>query len=484
MVGHDQGPISSHFVSAELLVSLLGAWTRRAGPRYVRLADGLEELLGQDGVPTGSRLPSERELAARLGVSRGTAVAAYAALAERGLVVRRQGSGTRVVAGGGPGARGVLRNPQFSRFVTGPEVPIDLSFGAPYLDALVAGLHARAADAAAAGVPPHGYAPLGLPGLRDALAARTTARGVPCRPEEILVTTGAQSALALLTAALVRPGDRVVVEAPTYPGAVELFSRAGAVIVALERDHTGPRPEDLRRALAGVGAALVFLVPTCHNPTGAVMHEQRRRELLAVCRQHGAPVIEDETTAEVLFDGSPPPSMASLDPEGVISVGSFSKVLWGGLRVGWIRAARATVLRLGRLKAAHDLGSGMLDQLAVLGAWPDLDRLAQARREQARAGHDVLTAALARRLPDWRVAPCRGGYSLWVRLPQGTGDELAAAALGQGVAISSGSSSAPQDLFLDHVRLCFAAPLAQLEDAAERLAVAWEAVTAASAAAA
>jgi DNA-binding transcriptional MocR family regulator len=225
-------------------------------------------------------------------------------------------------------------------------------------------------------------------------------------------------------------------------------------------------------------------VPTCHNPTGAVMHEQRRRELLAVCQKHGAPVIEDETTAELLFDGSPPPSMASLDPEGVISVGSFSKVLWGGLRVGWIRAARATILRLGRLKAAHDLGSGMLDQLAVLGAWPDLDRLAQARREQARAGHDVLVAALARRLPDWRVAPCRGGYSLWVRLPQGTGDELAAAALGQGVAISSGSSSAPQDLFLDHVRLCFAAPPAQLEEAAERLSVAWRAASASSAAAA
>jgi DNA-binding transcriptional MocR family regulator len=485
MTAAHQGPIGSHFVAAETLVAQLGAWTHRAGPRYVRLADALGDLLGQDGLPEGARLPSERELALRLGVSRGTVVSAYAALAERGAVTRRQGSGTRVAGDrSSPGAAAVLRNPQFGRFITGPEVPIDLSFGAPHLDDLVAGLQGGVAEAARAGVPAHGYAPLGLPGLRDALAGRISARGVPCRPEEVLVTTGAQGALALLTAALVRPGDRVVVEAPTYPGAIELFSRAGATLVALERDHTGPRPEDLRRALSGVGAALVFLVPTCHNPTGAVMHEQRRRELLAVCTEHGVPVIEDETTAELLWDGTAPPSMASRNPDGVISVGSFSKVLWGGLRVGWIRAARPTILRIGRLKAAQDLGSGLLDQVAVLRVWPELDAIAEARRGQARRRHDTLTAALAARLPDWRIAPCRGGYSVWVRLPHGTGDDLAAAALEQGVAVSSGSSSAPQDLFLDHVRLCFAAPPAQLEEAAERLEVAWRVAAARSAVAA
>jgi DNA-binding transcriptional MocR family regulator len=459
----------SHFLKTDQLVASLGAWMDRSGPRYLRLADALADLLGPEPPAPGARLPSERELAERLGLSRGTVVAAYAELAERALVTRRQGSGTRVVGAASADRPAVHRFPQLTRLITDTAAQLDLSFGAPYLDAAVADLTAGALDAVRAGAPAHGYAPLGLPGLRTAIAERIGASA-----DNVLVTNGGQGALSLLTAALVRPGDRVIVEAPTYPGAIELFSRAGATIVALGRDHAGPRPEEVRRALSGLGATLVYLVPTCHNPTGSVMHEQRRRELLAVCAEHDATVVDDATTADLVFDGTAPPALGALDPERVISVGSFSKVLWGGLRVGWIRATRRLVLRLGRLKAAQDLGDGVLDQLAVLTALPRLDEIAAVRRTQARERHAVLTSALAERLPDFRVAPCRGGFSLWVRLPAGTGDDLAAAALARGVAIAAGSASAPQDLFLDHVRLCFAAPAELLVEAVDRLAAAWE----------
>jgi DNA-binding transcriptional MocR family regulator len=467
----------SHLLDPDQMLSALGGWMDRPGPRYLRLADALEDMLRQDPPAAGTRLPSERDLAQRLGLSRGTVVAAYAELAERELVSRRQGSGTRVLGSEAADRPTGHRYPMFNRLVLEATPQIDLAFGAPYLDEIVADLQGDAIGAVRAGAPAHGYAPLGMPALRAAIAERIGAAG-----DDVIVTNGGQGALALLTAGLVRPGDRVVVEAPTYPGAIELFSRAGAAIVPLGRDHAGPRPEDLRRALSGLGAALVYLVPTCHNPTGSVMHERRRRELLAVCGEHDVTVVDDGTTAELVFDGAAPPPLGALDPERVISVGSFSKVLWGGLRVGWLRASRRLVLRLGRLKAARDLGGGMLDQVAVLSALPRLDAIAAARRRQARERHAVLAGALAERLPEWSFAPCRGGYSLWARLPVGTGDELAAAALARGVAIAPGSASAPQELFLDHVRLCFAAPPAQLREAVERLAAAWEDVRVRSAA--
>jgi len=465
----------SEALRVDTVVSGIGAWTSRAGPRYQRLADAIQDMLAREAPPAGTRLPAERELAQTLEVSRGTVVAAYAELASRGTVVRRQGSGTRVAADGLAGSEAPRHvYPLLSRFVGAPVPQIDLAFGAPYVDDVVWQLQGRVPDLLNAGAPAHGYAPLGLPALREGIAKRLSGKGITAEADNVLVTSGAQGALALLTGAFVRPGDRVVVEAPTYPGAMELFSRAGATIVGLPRDHAGPRPDDLRRALSGVGAAFVFLIPTCHNPTGSIMHEPRRLELLRICREHDVTVIEDLTTSEVLFDGEAPPALSALDRENVLTVGSFSKVLWGGLRVGWLRAPRSMILRLGRLKAAHDLGSGLLDQAAVLAALGDLDAITAQRSAMAGERHQVLRDALEGRLPEWQLHTPRGGYSLWVRLPHGTGDELAAAAMTRGVAIASGSASAPEDRFLDHVRLCFSPPPDLLLEAVDRLAAAWE----------
>src|SRR3954454_8819616 len=243
----------SQLLRAEQIVTALGGWTDQPGPRYLQLAAALEDLLGRGSPTDGTRLPSERDVARRLALSRGTVVAAYEQLADRGLVTRRQGSGTRVVGAAAPERPAFHAYPQLTRLITETTEQIDLTFGAPYLDELVADLSAGALGTLAAGAPTHGYAPLGLPPLRAAIAERA---GAPA--EHILGTNGDQGALALITAALVRPGARVIVQAPTYPGAIELFSRAGAAIVALGRDHAGPRPEELRRALSSVGAALVY----------------------------------------------------------------------------------------------------------------------------------------------------------------------------------------------------------------------------------
>jgi DNA-binding transcriptional MocR family regulator len=466
--------VSQSWPIEDVIVSI-GPWTHRQGRLNARLADALADAIAQTGVDAGDRLPPERHLAEALDVSRGTVVAAYGALAERGIVERRRGSGTTITAPRRASAGRHHRDPRLNRIIAGPDVAIDVSFGGPHYDDLVADLGATLPDAVRAGAPAHGYAALGLPALREGIADLLTGRGVPSRPDEILVTAGAQGAIQLLTTALVRRGDRVIVEAPTYPGAIELFSRAGAVVLGVRRDEAGPRPDELDRLLSTQPAALVFLVPTCHNPTGDIVPESRRRELLEVCDRHDVLVVEDGTLSELVFDGHPPRTLAELaGPDRVIAVGSFSKVMWGGLRTGWVRADAATILRLARLKAVQDLGSGILDQVACLNALPRFEALVAQRRVMAKARHEHLRAAIGEQLPSWETHAARGGYSLWCRLPHGSGEAFANVALGFGVAIGTGGASAPEELFLDHVRICHALEPELLDLAVGRLAAAWE----------
>src|SRR3954447_204151 len=157
-------------LSAEALLNGLGLWIERPGPRYLRLADAVQDVLARDSIPDGCRLPAERELAELLGLSRGTVVAAYAALSERGVVRRRQGSGTRVIAAAATVPEMPRHTyPQLGNFVMGPAPQIDMAFGAPYVDEHVWHLQGRVTEALRAGGPAHGYAPLGLPALREGI---------------------------------------------------------------------------------------------------------------------------------------------------------------------------------------------------------------------------------------------------------------------------------------------------------------------------
>jgi DNA-binding transcriptional MocR family regulator len=453
-------------------------WRARRGPLYHRLGDALADGIAQGLLDPGVRLPSERTLAARLCVSRVTVVAAYELLRARGLAERRQGSGTFVAAlpAGAQTAAAVYRAPILSRLMDPDQPPVDLAIGAPQLEpSELPELSCSLADAARL-APRHGYDPLGLLALRAAVARYLRTRGVPTTTEEVVITAGAQGGLTLLASALLSPGDRVLVEAPTYPGAIEAFSRAGARVETVERDHAGPLPDRLERALASGGARMLYLVPTCHNPTGAVMSEARRGEVVRLARRAGVRVIEDTVLEECLFDGERPPPLAGMDPERVVSVGSLSKSVWGGLRVGWVRASAPLVLRLGRVRAAADLGSSVTSQALARMALERIDELAAERRELARERLGVLTHELREQLPDFSFAPPRGGWSVWVSLPAGSGDDLAQLAMREGVAISSGLSAAPDDRFAGWVRLCAGPPAPVLREGVTRLARAWQAM--------
>ncbi|QFY08128.1 aminotransferase class I/II-fold pyridoxal phosphate-dependent enzyme [Nonomuraea phyllanthi] len=447
------------------LVDLLGRWASGRGPLYLLLAARLRALIDDGVLAPDQPLPPDRVLARRLAVGRGTVVAAYDLLQQEGRVLRRQGSGTRVAALHLPATRtadGVVANPLLMHILHPPDGVLLLTCAAPH-DPPPALFEAyEEAGARLAGTRDLGYQPAGNPALCAALAAYYTGRGVPTTADQILVTTGAQQALTLLAGLLLTPGDTVLTETPTYPGALEVFRHAAAVI----RPGTA---EDLRER-----PALAYFVPTGRNPGGAVMDTAERRRLAALAAEHDVPLIDDEVCAELSFTGETPPPLAAYERgEHLISVGSLSKLVWGGLRVGWVRAAAPLVSRLARLRAVHDLGGEVFSQLAAVALLGRLEEVRAARVRTLRERHDHLCAELREHLPSWSFEPARGGQTIWVRIPRGDADSFAQLALRHGVAVAPGRSFDPLGRHADRMRLHFLFPEEELSRAVNNLAAAW-----------
>jgi DNA-binding transcriptional MocR family regulator len=203
------------------------------------------------------------------------------------------------------------------------------------------------------------------------------------------------------------------------------------------------------------------------------MSEIRRREVVAIAQRRGITIVEDTVLEPMLIAQPAPPAICSIEPAGVLTIGSLSKSIWGGLRVGWIRASSETVLRLGRVKAAADMGGSVLTQAAALHFLADYDAIREQRRAVAAERLGTLAGELERRLPDWSFPEPLGGWTIWAHLPQGNADDLVQLALRQGVAISSGRTAAPDDRFACHVRLAAGPPSDLIVEGVRRLADAW-----------
>ncbi|MBO3738702.1 aminotransferase-like domain-containing protein [Actinoplanes flavus] len=442
------------------LTARLGRWSAGRGPLYLLLAARLRELIDDGELPPGTGLPTDRALAAALSAGRTTVVAAYDLLRDEGRLVRRQGSGTWV-AGAAPAPPSTAEpttDPIFLHLLDQPDHVTQFACAGPLTPppALLSA-YRRALDDVGGGL---GYHPAGHPRLRRALADRFRAS-----PGEFLVTTGGQQALSLLTRALVAPGDEVVVQAPTYPGMLEVLREHAAVAVPVPADGSGFAAALARRPAFG------YLIAACHNPTGRHLDEPRRLEIVAASRRAGVPLVVDDVLAELSFEGRPAVST------GAITVGSLSKVVWGGLRVGWVHAPAPLINRLARLKAVHDLGGGVLDQLAASYLVGDLSALSAARAGELRERHDHLCAELRRRLPSWTFEPASGGQTLWVRLPYGDAAAYAQAALRHGVAVLPGGQLDPTGGSHDRLRLPFVAEPAEITAAVASLARAWQGYT-------
>jgi DNA-binding transcriptional MocR family regulator len=458
-------------IGGRALADLLPDLRTMPGPVYAALAHGITSLVLDGRVATETRLPSERELAVALHVSRATVTAAYDALRTDGFLASRTGSGSFVTVPAGSQPR-----PSLARWTTRNSEAADV------IDLSCAALPAppdllpAAVTAAAGRLAPYllgdGYDPAGLPVLREAVAARFTARGAATRPDQILITNGALHGLDLLLRLLVGPGDRVLTELPTYPGALDAVrANGGRVVPVPMAPQGGWQVAQLQATLRQTSARLAFLTPDFHNPTGALVPEAARREVLKVARQTGTTVVVDESFVDLGF-GVGERATADLDPT-VITVGSLSKPVWGGLRIGWLRASTDLVHRLAALRTSIDMGGPVLDQLVAAELFGHLDAIAVARVAELVPQRDALIAALADELPEWRVAVPQGGLSLWAELPSPLSTPLTMLAAQAGVVVVPGSRFGVDGTLERFLRLPYALPADRLVEAVRRIAGVW-----------
>ncbi|SOE00660.1 PLP-dependent aminotransferase family protein [Blastococcus haudaquaticus] len=447
------------------LATLIGPVEDLPGPRYAGLARRIRDLLTAGTLPAGRRLPAERELSAELDVSRVTVASAYRVLREEGFASTRHGSGT-VTELPSAGSRWL---PPSSR----PGV-LDLAHAAPEAAPRLLDAYQRALAGLPAQLSGHGYAPGGLPGLRAAIAERFTTRGLPTEPDQVVVTAGVGDATAVVLETLLQPGDRVLVEHPTYPGVLGMVAAAGG--------RCTPVPVDAADADAIVGAAdlvarqssprLAFVMPDFSNPTGSRLSAAGRRRLAATLWQHGMLAVVDEVAAELHLDDGPlPPFGASLPDAATVTVGGLSKAVWGGLRVGWLRTEETLAAQLEETLGRRQLSVGLLDQLTATILLGELDEVLEERRAQLRERRDGLRAAIADRLPDWDAPSPAGGLSVWCRLPPGISSAaLTAAAAPLGLTLAEGRAFGTGHAFDDRLRLPFTRPVGELRRAVDVLA--------------
>lgn len=461
------------------LADLLGNWTGGGGPLYRALAGRIAELVATGELRPGEALPPERRLATTLSVSRSTVVGAYDELRSRGIVERHQGRGTRISPArtASPHHRLAVgpANDVFRALLDRPDGVVDLSSAtAVESSPVVREEVARLTENAGAVLDSPGYFPAGYPPLRERVADLLTREGVRTGVEHVLLTTGGQQALSLLAGLFIRPGDAVITEEVTYAGALDAFRTAGARLFGAPLDGDGVNPDALDALVERVRPALVYLIPTFQNPTGTVLTAARRRKIVDLAARHRVPVVADGVLARLAFGDDPlPPPLTAFDTSGlVITVDSLSKVAWGGLRVGWVRADPSIVARLARMKAVADLGSPPLMQLLGVRILDRLEEAAAERRRLLGAGREVLLGGLAGSLPDWTCEPPAGGGVVWAQLPYGDSRSFAQLAQRHGVLVATGPSFSPTESHRDFVRLPILPP-SLMAEGVTRLAAAW-----------
>lgn len=467
--------MSARSLDEVLLARELGNWrtSSLSGPAYLSLADAIRLLIVDGRLPVGARYPSERALADALRVSRTTVTAAYAQLREDGYLNARRGARSTTAL---PPTAPTTSPAPLTR--TGTLSLADAAPSAPAAATIEA--FTRAAQRLAPHLHDIGIELTGVAELRQAIAERYCARGLPTEPDEIMVTTGALHAINLILATYARPGDRVLIEQPTYHGAISLIAASGARPVPVSMAEDGWELDAVQAAMRQLAPNLAYLIVDNHNPTGLSLPAAGRERLARIISETRTRTIIDETICDIWLDEPLPPPLASYlesRRDLVITVGSMSKSFWGGLRVGWIRAERSTLAAIAAVRPTIDLGTAIVEQLASADLLRQADTVLPARRDMLRARRQLVSSLLQEQLPDWTASPCHGGMSMWMRLPAPMSSALSAAASRMGLVIPAGPRFGVDGTLERFIRVPFTQPEERLHESVAVLAQACRSVT-------
>jgi GntR family transcriptional regulator/MocR family aminotransferase len=473
-------------------------------PLYQQIETYLRQGILSGSLAADTRLPASRQLAHDLGVNRLTVENAYAELETEGLIYSKMGSGTYVLPANplltlpqdGPGAawplwqqsiefqsKATKRKPadEIFRNTAQPALRHPISFASGIGDAhlfpaedfrkVLQSVMRRDGIAALDYGEPNGHAP-----LRETITHILASQGLQTRSENVLITAGSQQALSLVSQLLLKPGDVILVESPTYSGALDLFRALNFQVVGIPVDGQGMQVERLEKLMQQHHPKLIYTIPNFHNPTGTCLSTARRRQLIILADRYNIPILEDDFVGDLRYEGRTQPALKALDPGGrVIYVSTFSKILMPGLRVGFLVAEGPVYDSLVNFKRVNDLATSTLVQRA-LEAYVTVGRYQSHLRRSCQIFHkrrDVMLLAIQRYLPaEIRLDPPQGGMFIWLQLPEKLSSEkLLLLAWEDGVTFAPGNEFFPDALSgRNWLRLNFVAQAPdQIEEGIKRL---------------
>lgn len=431
-------------------------------PLYIQIKEYIKEKIETGEWTVGTKIPPQRTLAQALGVNRSTVVAAVEELIAEGLLEGKSGSGTKVINN----TWSLMTSappPDWNSYVQAgihqPNLPtiqeinkaefdpniIRLGTGELSPDLFPREMMKQVLNRLPNRIDSLGYEePKGLFFLREQLSRYLKTLGIEASPSSILIVSGALQALQLISIGLLQRGATIFLEKPSYLYSLHVFQSAGMRLFGIPLDENGVQTKMITEQKKRQNASLLYTIPSFHNPTGILMSEERRRELIDVCEQERLPIIEDDVYRELWLDSLPPLPLKAIDKNGlVLYLGSMSKTLSPGLRIGWIVGPKPVIERLADIKMQTDYGSSSLSQWAVaewLSSGLYHQHLEEVRKE-LKIRREVMIDSLQKYFSDiatWS-AP-KGGFYIWLRiLPSLSIRELFEKALERGILLNPGN---------------------------------------------